>query len=312
MTVEEQAAADTQALETATVEEEAAFNLGSTDVPIPPTVVAPPVVEAVKEGVLEPVIVETVPAPVPYQVSEAQILDLVNRAKSIDDMSVTLSKVHASVYGELPGKLGGLERTLREIQANTPVGQPIEVSDKDLVELQEDFPELSIQLAKGLTRILSRFKGTAQPAVASQAVNVDEIVARANQAADVRVAQAREATMRQVAVDRLTDKHENWQEITGAADATTPYRTWLQAQQPAYRAHILATWDPREIGKSIDAFQVYETEAKKTAAKPGVVKGQDARSQRLAQAIPARGHAPAPVQAGELTEEQAFLQASAT
>lgn len=311
MTVEEQAAVDAQALEAVNAAEEAAFNSGITDAPVAPTEVTPPVVSAVPAVVPEPV-VEPVVVPAPYQVSEAQILDLVNKTRSIDDLSATLSKVHASVYGELPGKLGGLERTLKEIQANTPVGQPIEVSDKDLAELQEEFPELTVKLAKGLTRVLSRFKGTSQPAVVPQAINVEEILARANQAADVRVAQAQELTLRKVEVERVADKYPNWYEITGGPDDTTPYRTWLQAQPPAYRAKVLGSWKANEIVPSLDAFLAYDKEAKKNAAKPVVVKGQDARSQRLAQAIPARGHAPAPVQPGELTEEQAFAQAIAT
>jgi hypothetical protein len=229
-------------------------------------------------------------------------------------MSVSLSKIHASLYGDVYGKIGGLDRVLKQIQEATPVGQAIEVSDKDLEELKEEFPDLTAKLAKGLTRVLSKFKGTAQPGAVQTPVNTDEMFARATQAADARVATSQEAILRKVAVDRLTDRHEDWQEVIGGSDATTPYRTWLQSQDPVYRTKIFGSWDPREIGKSIDKFKAFEEEVKKTTAQAPVAppKGQNARSQRLAQAITPRGSASAPVHAGELTEAEAFRKAMAS
>lgn len=311
MSPEEQAAAD---LVTAQTEEAAAFHSEIQDVPVTPTEpVVPPVVAAVPEVVPAPVVTPEVvtPPPTPYQVTEAQINDLVTKARSVDDLSVTLGKVHASLYGDVYGKLGGLERVIKQLQESTPAGQAIEVGDKDLEELKEEFPDLTAKLAKGLTRILSKFKGTAQPGVVQTPVNTDEIFARTTQAADARVASSQEAILRRVAVDRLTDKHEDWKEIIGEPDATTPYRTWLQSQDSVYRTKILGTWDPREIGKSIDKFKEYEKAEQKKTAQPQVTppKGQDARSQRLLQAISPKGNATPPVHAGELTEAEAFKKA---
>ena len=148
MSPEEQAAAD---LVTAQTEEAAAFHSEIQDVPVTPTEpVVPPVVAAVPEVVPAPVVTPEVvtPPPTPYQVTEAQINDLVTKARSVDDLSVTLGKVHASLYGDVYGKLGGLERVIKQLQESTPAGQAIEVGDKDLEELKEEFPDLTAKLAK--------------------------------------------------------------------------------------------------------------------------------------------------------------------
>lgn len=293
---EEQDAAEKLAKEEA--EANAAFESGFTGKPIEPTGDATPAGEIEEE----PEKPEVKPAPVVElpklaQITEVQFQSLMANAKTVEDVKSAMEKRFNDAFG----KMGGLERTLKQIQDATPVGQAISVSDEDLAELKTEFPDLTANLAKGLTRVLGKMKGTA-PAPTFDPASIDE---RVNSLVEARVSQEREATLKAVAVERLTDRHENWREIIGPKDSTTPYRQWLAAQDPVYQATVLDSWDARVISKSIDAFHTFEKEKQKKKPASPKPNGSDARNQRLAEAVLPKGNA-APSKPQQLTAEEEF------
>lgn len=321
MTPEEQAAADAKVAETAVVEEtpsaeaieeeqvlQAAFEAGLTGAEIEPTEKTPPAdanqdtprvedVPNVEEKVETPAPVE----PVLAKITEAQFQDILAKSKTVDEVRSGMEKLRGDAFG----KIGGLERVLKQLQESTPVGQAIEVTDKDLEEIREEYPDLTVKLAKVFTRVLGRFKGTGAPAPGQ----TDEAFAeRVNSLADARVAhvlQEREERAKAEAAEALTSMHKDWREVIGPKDSDTNFRKWLKTQGQEYEEEVLDSWNPRVLSTAIRKFKTHEETQTKKPAPPA--NGQDARSRRLAEAIPARGGAAPPAGPQPKTLEDEFL-----
>lgn len=294
MTPEEQAADDARvAAETAEREEAEAFEKSFAPEPTTLTTETPAPVVKVEEP--EPV---TVPEPVPEvkyaQITEQQLSDILSTAHSVEEIKAALEKTRNDAFGEM----GGLKRTLKQLQEATPAGEPIVVSAEDLAELKEEFPEMTDKMAKGLTRVLAKVKGTGKAAVLDQAA-LDAAMA-------TKLAEGRETITKEQAIERLTDKHENWREIIGPKDSPTEFRTWLKTQEAAYAATVLETWNPREVAKAIDKFQEHQ---KKKPAPPAPKPGS--RAARLEEAVPSRGN-PTPATPREQTEQEAMVAGFST
>jgi len=264
--------------------ESAAFDEGYAGTLAPPsTETTPPVVETTPEVVVTPV----EPAPDYVQITKAEWTKMLADTGSVTEIKQEIAKRFDTTFG----KMGSLEHTLTQLQHATPIGQPITVSEEDLAELKADgFPDLTASLAKGLTRVLSKFKGTGAPAPIDLTAQVEPLVQQ-------RIQSAHAEWEAKLAIERLTDLHPDWREIAGPKDSQTDYRTWLATQPDG--ATVLESSNPREVAKSLTRF----IESKKV---PEPTPKPTGRSQRLAEAVPARGGSgAAPVHAA-LSEDDEF------
>jgi len=266
---------------------DAAFEAGyaGTEMPTEPTL------PVASESVV-PVSDETPPVPPPdeyVQITKAQWEKLQSESASIAELKQEIGKRFDTTFG----KMGGLERTLTQLQQATPSGEPVVVTAEDLEELRADgFPDLTKSLAKGLTRVLSKLKGTGPAAVPVDfSAQIAPLVTQALDAQKADLAQ-------QHAVERMTDLHEDWREIAGPKDSQTDYRKWLATQPDG--ATVLESDNPRVIAKSLTKFL---TESKARVATPPVATG---RSQRLAEAVPPRGGSGAAPVKSQLTDDEQF------
>lgn len=268
--------------------EDAAFGSGYSGEPTPtPTESTPPVAET------PPTTPETPPAPEPVVITKEDWSKIQAEAASIADLRQDITKRFDTTFG----KMGGLERTLTQLQQNTPVGQPIVVTEDDLQELKnEGFPDLTSSLAKGLTRILSKFKGTG-PVTIPEPIDVK---AQVEPFIQERLQAAKAEWRQETAIERLTDLHPNWRDIAGPEGSQTEYRQWLATQPDG--AKVLESDNPREVARSLTAFleQKKAAETPKPPAKPAT------RSQRLAEAVPAKGGSGAPPGQTLPSEEEQF------
>lgn len=156
-------------------------------------------------------------------------------------------------FGTAFGNLGGLKRAIDQLQAMTPTGQPLSVSDEDFAELKEEFPDLTALTVKGLNRVLGKLKGSGPPASAASALPpevAEEIVAKAAAQAD-----------QKTAVRLLSWFRPDWREVVGSPSDTTAYRAWLGTLAPERQIELLDTWDATVIHDSIEEF----VEAQQTA-----------------------------------------------
>jgi len=228
------------------------------------------------------------------KISAKQFQDLVSKASTVDEIKSAVEKLRGDAFG----KLGGLERTIRQLQDSTAVGEPIVVSAEDLAEVNAEYPDMGKTLAKDLTKILSKLKGTGAKSVTPEAVmeQLNPLLQQRDEA--VRKA-VKDEVRQEIAIERLTERHENWREIVGAKGSNTEWRQWVAKQPAEYATEVLNSWNPAVVGKSIDKF--LETKAKAPKVTP-----PSTRSERLAEATPAKGGSGAPHKPKALTPEEEF------
>ena len=276
---------------------EALFESGYTGAPTenpppdsqPPVVSEPEVAAAPKE---EPA---TVVPP-----TDAQLQEVLAKVKSVDEMKSAIEKLRGDAFG----KLGGLERILKQLQEST-TGQAIEVTAADLSELETEFPGLNLgpSLAKGLTRVLSKVKGPA-----GKMLTPEEVTAQIDERLK-HEALVREEERKKEAVERLSEEHEDWQTVIGPPDSTTEFRTWLKGLGEERETAFLSSWNPRYVSKVLSEFKVSKKPSNVPPTPPTQPvngSGKDARQQRLAEAVPAKGGGLPPAKSRKTEEEAAF------
>lgn len=270
-----------------------------------PTGTTPPVSnDAQDDGAEKPVASTETPHPVETtpaveeelaKISTKQFQDLIAKAGTVDEIRSAVEKLRGDAFG----KLGGLERTIRQLQEGAAAGEAIVVSPEDLAEVNAEYPDMGKTLAKDLTKILSKLKGTGPKSVTPDAILEQLTPALQQRDAAVRAA-VKEEVKQELAIEQLTERHENWREIVGAKGSNTEWRQWVAKQPPEYANLVLTSWNPNVVGKSIDKF--LEEKAKGSKNPPPSA----GRSQRLAEATPAKGGSGAPQKAKALTPEEEF------
>jgi hypothetical protein len=215
--------------------------------------------------------------------SEREFQDLVRKANGVDDIRALAEKVRDTTNG----RVGSLEQMIKKLQETTPTGQSVVATPEDFAEIGKDMPDHAKMLADGLTRVLSKFKGTGSTAPAETPEAFNE---RVNQAADERLAKRdaeREATAQSEARSDLGVAHPDWETVVGPKDSTTEFRTYLKTQPALYEKHILGTNDAYILSEALTKFKDVQDAKKKP--KPPVV--NTARHDRLREAVQVRGGA---------------------
>lgn len=213
------------------------------------------------------------------KISAKQFQELVSKASTVDEIRSAVEKLRGDAFG----KLGGLERTIRQLQDGTAAGEPIVVSAEDLAEVNAEYPDMGKTLAKDLTKILSKLKGTGAKGLSPETVmeQLNPLLQQRDEA--VRKA-VKDEVRQELAIERLTERHENWREIVGPKGSNTEWRQWVAQQEPTYATEVLNSWNPTVVGKSIAKFLEAKAKASKTPATVA-----STRSARLAEATPAKG-----------------------
>jgi len=228
------------------------------------------------------------------KLSDEQLQEILAKVKTVDQFSAVVEKLRGDTFG----KIGGLERSLKQLLEQTPNGQPIEVKAEDLKGIETEFPGLNLApaLAKDLTAVLSKIK-TGAPAVGLSKTELDAI---RNDVDSVKKALVEDAKAR--AIERLSDMHEDWQDMVGSDTNETEFRSWLKKEKPDQVKAFLESWDPKFVGKFLTEFKKAK-EAREKTPEPPKPKPKPSREQRLAEAIPAKGGG-APMQTSKRSEEE--------
>lgn len=190
------------------------------------------------------------------QITEEDYNRFTTNAAAVDEMRATLGKQVDTAFG----KIGGLERVIKQFQESTPAGHAVEITEDDFAELRDEFPELVGPQLKALQRVASKMRGTGQP---SQQINGDSLVLQAKT---------------EIATETLAETHPDWRNVVGAPDSQNDYRKWLTSQPQDYQKRVSETYSPVVIGRSIDKFRDHQEQLKKTE-----------RRDRFEQAVTPRG-----------------------
>jgi hypothetical protein len=221
-----------------------------------------------------------------------------------------------SVYG----KVGGLEQTIKELQANKSAG--VQLTEEDVADLKTEYGD---ELAGALLKTLNKFGAkigagkplTAEEKAAAELKAADELRAAEQAKIDDAVkASKTEAekllitTKQELELKMLNITHKGWRKLIQVADATgkftgyTPdFATWLATQSKADQDKLQNAWDADFLSDKIGEFKDHL----KTKAAEAEAKGKKTSTPgRLAAAVPAKSSpgSPTPSQKTALQEQQ--------
>ena len=248
-----------------------------------PTVVTPPADDAAKEAeaaakkAADDAAAAAAAVPKYRQVTEEEFADF----QTASTLIKTLGADPAKRLDQAFGKVGGLERTLKELQAATPHGYAVEVTDDIVADISAEFPEIGAGTLKAFKVFASKLKGTAAPATVDPKVFEEQMRTVASD------------HMRTLQIEALREDYPNWLEIVGTKDSTTPYRKWLSEQPADYQTKLTSTDSALVISKSLQKFEAAQAAAKviadKAAADALKNKTPSARQKLLESAVVVRG-----------------------
>lgn len=226
---------------------EAAFGVGFGDTP--PAAIPP--VKVVEDAPLEtatPAAVGPVPVPEKPQYVRVTKQEWDNAKASLGKVPTLESQV-AKLTGSMPKAEQLIQQVIEKVQAQTPAGSAVELTDDDFAEFQETFPEVGATMRKSLDKIIKRMnvRGTDGTPAA-----IDEGT----------LAKAVETVLTGREQQALEKTHPTWKEIVGAVDLSkgdklpegNTFRQWLATQSGAYQEEINATKSPAVVQSAIERF----------------------------------------------------------
>jgi hypothetical protein len=240
-------------------------------------------------------------APKMAQITEEQLARILTYSNDIDAIKTAME----SRFGTAFGKLGSLAQTLKELQIAADPGEAITVSEDDLSELKNDYPDLTPAIAKSLTRVLSKVKGG----------RIGQIVAKEFDPATLEPTineKAQEIAKRVVMEEQikdLADDYPDWEKIIGPQpDPTkgvkpTEFRNWLASQPAEYQKRVNTSQRAVVGAKALGKFEEWKETKKKSAQETPKKTAADIRREQLKDSVTERGNAS---QHTAKSEEDAF------
>ena len=199
------------------------------------------------------------PTPKYRQITEDEYTQLMDRLNSADSVG---KRADTAL-----GKIGGLERTIRELQEATPKGQAITLSEDDFEEMKADFPDIAKMTVAGFNRALAKIRGTGPATSAQPAQSFDpkQIDAMFSERLGTEITKVRQEVRQEAAMDVVDSFNPNWRQTVN----TQEWKDWVMAQPEAERQVILNSWRPSEVLSALTKFNDHITAAaKKPAPKP--------------------------------------------
>ena len=213
------------------------------------------------------------PTATPVQKSDEQpnpepAIEYAQLTKAQYDELIGLKATQEKSFGTAFGKLGGIERTLQQLQS----GPQVEISQEDIDALRDDFPPLAAALEK-VRNMRSIPGGGMDPTKLDELVQ--QRIAPALDTINDRVTQAVEARL-------LAKQHPDWQTV----DKSPEFAAWVQGQPRAYVDQLVAastSYDSDFIGSAMTKFK---------QSRKATPQGDDpaaARRSRMSAAVTPRG-----------------------
>lgn len=166
-------------------------------------------------------------------------------------------------FGTAFGKIGGIERTLQQIQA----GAQVEISQEDIDALREDFPPLAAVLEKVRNM-------RALPGGSADSAQIDEMVQQ-------RIAPALSAVEQKFELRLLARDHPDYK----AVDANPAFAQWVATQSDEFRQSLAKASQEYDSAVVSAAMSSFKSASK--AAPP--VQNNPTRNSRMTAAVTPRG-----------------------
>lgn len=229
-----------------------------------------------------PAVVATDPPPTPapeyVQITKAQFDAFEAAAAKTVDFDKKFDKAF--------GSLGGLQDTIKQLQASTPKGEPVVLTDEIFAAMAEDYPELAKHQRTILEKVLKGAVGTGSSTATVDPAEIDKRVAEG---------------IKQREMEALEDDYPDWRGIVGAvdspdkADPNNPFRKWLTTQPADYAKKVLSSHSASVLAKAISKFKdATKTPPPKTPVVPAVNPKDAARRAVIKGAVPPKGEGTPP------------------
>lgn len=222
-----------------------------------------------------PVVEEQQPQNLIAGLTEEQVKDLLIKAGEVDSLRSQVDKLF--------GKHGEVNRTLQQLQARTEAGAPVEITEEDLADFAEEYPELAQSQLKLLQKFASKLHGTG-PAAAQPQVDVEALSSGIRD------------ELRTEFEERLIKRaHRDFVDVVQSQD----FNLWMTSQlNEEERTTLVASKDADLIIDRLDQFKAWQEAAAKQIKQ---------KQKRLESAVTPRGDStPLPT---SQSEEDAFANA---
>ena len=146
------------------------------------------------------------------------------------------------------GKIGGIERVLRELQERTPRGVSVEITDDIVEDMRTEYPDLAGSTLNAFKKFAEKLTGLGSqaPTIDANVINtmVDQRFNPVLEKVDERVSQAVEKRM-------LARTHKDWQQVV----ASQEFKGWAGKQPAEFTTELYNSWDADFIGEAISKFK---------------------------------------------------------
>ena len=207
------------------------------------------------------------------QVTEAQLAALLDKATAFDSHQANTKKELDRAFGTI----GNMKQVIDRLQSGTQAGNQVELTEEDIREISDQYPDLGKSMLKTLQNVVGKLKGTGSAAP----FDVSSIDQRVQQQIAPQMEDLSVKIMQKIAHDDLIEDFPTYREIAGPPGSNTEFRQWLAKQPNNREAKVLESNRTAVIHKALTDF----VNSKKAAPKQGN------RENRLRSAITPRGEA---------------------
>lgn len=225
------------------------------------------------------------PAPKYVRITEADLNLFKQNAIDFSSLKQSVEKQLGTAFG----KMGGFERTLREMQSANPAGATVKLPKSIVAKIEKEFsPELAEIMFEALEGAAQHMRGTGhEPSTDKPAV-----AAIADPASAQDVESKVEARVIAMQKEALEDRYPDWRRVIGAVDISKgqepdpnhPFRKWVGTLPEADQRKINSTNSADVVARFIERFHA----AAKPKPKPNLAVVSD-RTDRLREAVQPKG-----------------------
>jgi FtsZ-binding cell division protein ZapB len=158
-----------------------------------------------------------------------------------------LKQAQERSFGTAFGKIGGIERTLQQLQA----GAKVDISQEDIDSLKDDFPPIAAALEK-IRGMRALPAGVADPA------QIEQIVQQ-------RIAPALTAVEHKFELRMLAKEHPDYKNV----DADPAFAKWVSTQPQPWREELVTAsenYDSEVVGAAMHKFKLFKKQTRQTPA----------------------------------------------
>lgn len=227
-------------------------------------------------------------------VSADQILEVLKGSTTIAEIQAGLTDLSNKAFG----KIGGVERTLKEIKDALSQGDgDVDLTD-EFKELEEQYEDAAPLIKKGVQAALKKAR---KSVTVGNSISLEEI----ETALMPKIESIATQRADQLFIGRTLDReHKGWREVVGQPDSQTEFRQWLDQKPEEEKKSILASWDADTLSGALTDFKKSKEKPATTATPKNEVKPPPKQISRLEEAVTPKSQVKPPAPSKKTDDEE--------